>query len=169
MHTLDSPNDFAPARPIPLAVLDSPPACPPLPERLPEVTDGPSVVCACRCGICCQNLAVRATPEDVAREPRLALVGNPIAYDAAGNPVGWLLNVLDPAARDGIGACPFYLPHTDGTRGGVCTIHETRPDVCRRVNCDALGVIARNHLAEWKAALAAAEERQGLTPESPAP
>lgn len=157
------------AFPLPMAPPDPPPHCPPLPECLPEVTHGPAVVCACRCGTCCKTMAIRATASDTAREPRLALVGNPIAYDAAGNPVAWLLNTLDHSERDGIGACPFFLPATNGDRGGVCTIHDTRPDVCRRLDCDTLGEIARKHLAEWKAALAAAESRSGQPPESPAP
>ncbi len=158
-----TPLDSLPtAFPLPMAPPDQPRRCPPLPERLPEVTDGPAVVCACRCGICCQSLAVRADAADAAREPRLALVGHPIAYDAAGNPVGWLLNTLDPSERDGIGACPFFLPATNGDRGGICTIHETRPEVCRRVNCDALGRIAVAHLAEWRSILAAEEARAGL-------
>ena len=62
------------------------PMCPPLPESLPAVTDGPPVACACRCGICCRDMAIRAEAGDVAREPRLALVGLPVAYDPAGRP-----------------------------------------------------------------------------------
>lgn len=153
---------------VPLSVVTPPVAapasdqCPPLPVHLPEVTDGPPVACECRCGICCRDMAIRATEADALREPRLALVGHPIAVNAAGDPVAWMLNALDSSAADGIGPCQFLA--WKGERRASCTIHDTRPDVCRRLDCDALKDIAMNHLAQWRAALAA---REGPSPEFP--
>ena len=102
-------------------------------------------------------MAIRATESDVAREPRLGEVGVPVAYDGD-RPTVWLVNALDEKEPDGIGGCQFF-ERTDGT--GRCTIHPTRPDVCRRLDCDALAEIAANHLAEWRAALAARERAEG--------
>lgn len=87
----------------------------------------------CRCGACCRLLAVRATAADARREPRIAERGLPVAYEGP-RPSEYLLNVLDAAAPDGLGACAFL---DAGPPGGPasCTIHATRPEVCRQVDC----------------------------------
>jgi Fe-S-cluster containining protein len=81
---------------------------------------------------------VRATGEDAEREPLIRERGLPVAYDGpeglAGPPTMYVLNVLDAAAEDGLGPCAFL---DAGPPGGPasCTIHATRPDVCRAVDC----------------------------------
>ncbi len=133
--------------------------CPPLPVSLPQFTQAPPGECSCRCGVCCREMVIRVGPADVAREPRLAELGHPVECDENGRPMLWMLNVLDATARQGVGPCQF-LAWDDGA--GVCTIHETRPDVCRRLDCDGIREFGRKHLAEWKAALADEESRRGL-------
>jgi hypothetical protein len=112
-------------------------------------------------------MAIRATVSDVAREPRLAEVGTPFAYDEKGEPVAWLLNPITTEGLDGLGPCPFLKPPApdDPAKAAVCTIHETRPDVCRRLDCDALKEIALSHLNAFRNALIAKQAAMGLPTE----
>ena len=69
----------------------------------------------CRCGACCEHLAVEASPDDARREPAVAALGAPLyaqQVDAdggwtPGDVVGYLLN------RPG-GACLFYSRDAEG-------------------------------------------------------
>ena len=129
--------------------------CPPLPIALPQYTEVASeVACKCRCGICCREMVIRASASDALREPRIALVGHPTAY-CGDSPTEFLLNRIEAGSRDGIGPCLFLV--LEPGQPAACAIHETRPDVCRRLDCDGLRSFAAEHLAKWKSQLAASQ------------
>lgn len=91
-----------------------------------------SVDCACRCGRCCDSLLIEASLRDAEREPRIKELCGPIwdtdieLFEGRKEIGGYLLN-----SRDNGGACVFFDRQTR-----LCTIHETRPLVCRLFNCD---------------------------------
>jgi len=91
-----------------------------------------TVDCQCRCGNCCELLLIEASLRDAEREPRIVELGSPIWDDEMdifhGQKVvgGYLLNRTDNG-----GACAFFDRQTR-----LCTIHATRPLVCRLFNCD---------------------------------
>ncbi|MDZ4683525.1 MAG: YkgJ family cysteine cluster protein [Planctomycetaceae bacterium] len=80
--------------------------------------------CVCRCGVCCEQLLIEASLRDAVREPRIAAECQALRDFV--EPIGYLLN----DAANG-GACRFFDRTTR-----LCTIHETRPLVCRVFNCD---------------------------------
>ena len=87
-----------------------------------------TIRCECRCGNCCERMIIEASLRDAEREPRIAERGRPI-YDDMWGPkeqIGWFLN--DPEH----GHCVFFDPQTR-----LCTIHATRPLICRLFDCDA--------------------------------
>lgn len=80
----------------------------------------------CRCGRCCESLIIETSLRDAIREPKIASCGSPIYDDMDGTKelIGYLLNGRH-------GPCVFLDAATKR-----CTIHETRPLVCRVFNCD---------------------------------
>ncbi len=87
------------------------------------------VRCSCRCGCCCENLIIEATPFDARREPKIKERASPLR-DFDGDlqeEAGWLLN--GPG-----GPCVFF--HRDPEGLGICEIYATRPLCCRHFNCD---------------------------------
>jgi Fe-S-cluster containining protein len=81
-----------------------------------------SVSCNCRCGLCCEAMIIEASLRDGEREPRIKAL--PTIKGFTEKPIGYLLNGQG-------GPCVFVDRHTK-----QCTIHETRPLVCRVFNCD---------------------------------
>jgi Fe-S-cluster containining protein len=79
----------------------------------------------CRCGKCCEALIIEASLRDGIREPKIQERASPIYDDMSGTRVqiGWMLNGRD-------GPCVFLNRETR-----LCTIHETRPLVCRLYDC----------------------------------
>jgi Fe-S-cluster containining protein len=92
-----------------------------------------TVACTCRCGKCCEELLIEVSLRDAEREPRIKQECSPIwdsdiqIFEGRKEVGGYLLN----SGENG-GACRFF----DRT-ARLCTIHETRPLVCRLFNCDA--------------------------------
>ncbi len=92
-----------------------------------------SVVCQCRCGKCCEELLIEVSLRDAEREPRIKELCSPLwdndiqIFEGRKEVGGYLLN-----SRDNGGACVFFDRQTR-----LCTIHHTRPLVCRLFNCDA--------------------------------
>lgn len=90
------------------------------------------VSCECRCGECCRNLIIEVDVEDAKREPKIAERGSPtytsaeLTESGKRELEGYLLNDVK---NDG--ACTFLDRTTN-----LCTIHETRPWVCRVFDCD---------------------------------
>ncbi len=86
-----------------------------------------SVDCSCRCGRCCESLLIEVTLRDAEREPRIAQEAGPVYEGLSGNGelIGYILNGKDTA-------CIFLDRQTK-----LCTIHDTRPLVCRVFNCDS--------------------------------
>ena len=99
-----------------------------------------TVEATCRCGECCRRLIIEVLLEDAEREPRIAELGSPIYHPAeltaSGQRelIGYLLNT----GKDR--ACVFLDQKTD-----LCTIHGTRPLLCRLFNCDGED---REHLVQ---------------------
>jgi len=95
----------------------------------------------CRCGLCCEAFLVEASAADALREPRIAALGAPVYRQGvadgeaieAGAPVGYVLN------RGGGPSGPCLLLERDSQGRGVCTIYPTRPDICRRFDCEGAG------------------------------
>ncbi len=87
---------------------------------------------ACRCGLCCQHFLIEATAADARREPRIAELGAPIPHEEGDEPAGYVLN---RGAFAG-GACMFL--DFEG-KWAVCGIYATRPEVCRRFDCEGDG------------------------------
>lgn len=86
-------------------------------------------VCSCRCGKCCESLLIEVSLRDAEREPRIAAECGPIVCDIAKGKrevVGYLLN-----DKNNEYACRFFDRTTR-----LCTIHATRPLVCRVFDCD---------------------------------
>lgn len=86
----------------------------------------------CRCGKCC-HLLIEVEVEDAEREPKIREVGSPTfmpaQFTASGQPelTGYILN----SKTNGY-ACAFLDKTTN-----LCTIHGTRPLICRLFNCDS--------------------------------
>lgn len=80
-----------------------------------------TVQCDCRCGRCCEQLIIEASLRDGEREPRIKAL--PTLKGFTEEPIGYLLNGKD-------GPCVFLDRQTK-----LCTIHDTRPLVCRLFNC----------------------------------
>jgi Fe-S-cluster containining protein len=96
------------------------------PDECEECLLAKAVACKCRCGRCCELLIIEVSLCDAEREPLIAERASPIYDDMSGikEQIGWLLN------GEG-GPCVFFDRQTR-----LCTIHETRPLVCRLYNCD---------------------------------
>jgi hypothetical protein len=84
----------------------------------------------CRCGECCRRLIQEVLVEDAEVEPRIKERCSPLyehpRLTASGTRelIGYLLNAED-------GPCTFLDRQTN-----LCTIHETRPLMCRLFSCD---------------------------------
>lgn len=91
-----------------------------------------SVACQCRCGKCCEELLIEVSLRDAEREPRIKELCRPIwdsdaqLFEGRQEVAGYLLN-----SREHDMACVFFDKTTR-----LCTIHATRPLVCRLFNCD---------------------------------
>lgn len=91
-----------------------------------------TVACECRCGKCCESLLIEVSLRDAEREPRIKELCGPIwdsdiqIFEGRKEVGGYLLN-----SRENGGACVFFDRQTR-----LCTIHGTRPLVCRLFNCD---------------------------------
>ena len=83
-----------------------------------------TVACDCRCGDCCEKMIIEVSLRDAERQPRIREC-SPI-NSITGEHIGYLLN--DPANEY---ACRFFDRTTR-----LCTIHATRPLVCRLFDCD---------------------------------
>jgi Fe-S-cluster containining protein len=86
-----------------------------------------AVCSSCRCGRCCAALLIEVSLRDAEREPRIRQEAGPIYEDYGTETrelIGYLLNGKD-------GPCVFLDRQTK-----LCTIHDTRPLVCRVFNCD---------------------------------
>lgn len=89
---------------------------------------------SCRCAECCR-LLIEVRLEDAEREPKIRERGSPIYTDArltaSGQRelAGYMLN-----SPDNDYACAFL-----DRASNLCTIHETRPLLCRLFNCDGEG------------------------------
>jgi hypothetical protein len=92
----------------------------------------PPAISSCRCGDCCRRLIIEVTREDARIEPKIREQGSPIytapEMTASGKKElqGFLLN----SAKNDY-ACAFLDQATN-----LCTIHETRPLVCRLFDCE---------------------------------
>jgi len=84
-----------------------------------------TTTCECRCGNCCRYLILETTLRDAEREPRIAAECESLR-EIGSDVIGYLLN-----DRQNGGACHFF----DAEAG--CTIHETRPLMCRLFDCDS--------------------------------
>jgi Fe-S-cluster containining protein len=73
------------------------------------------------CGACCKTFPVFVSPEDAAREPRIASEGREI--------VPWQRN---PSWAYQLHPLPFHTGCCFLGSDNRCGIYETRPDVCRR-------------------------------------
>lgn len=97
------------------------------------------VKCICDCAKCCRHMFIEVLAEDAKREPKIAEKGSPILDDPDENGhrevIGYMLN-----SRGEDMACVFLDRETNR-----CTIHETRPLLCRLFDCDGAG---REHLVE---------------------
>ena len=85
-----------------------------------------------RCGICCHQLSATLTPEDMNREPRLWDVAVPIQNVRNPKTRRYMKEKRHPWAidKEKRGApCPF-LVQPEG-KPAECSIHETRPQICR--------------------------------------
>lgn len=95
-----------------------------------------TVLNVCRCAECCRRLIIEVDLEDAAREPLIAKQGSPIYTDARLTASGkrelsgYLLNRTGGSDH----ACVFLDNATS-----LCTIHPTRPLVCRLFNCEGDG------------------------------
>lgn len=92
----------------------------------PCVEAAHTVACDCRCGECCKRLIIEVTARDAAREPLIKAMARKLRDDVTGeyppdDEADWLLNVTGP--------CVFYK------EGIGCSIHATRPLVCRVFTC----------------------------------
>lgn len=91
-----------------------------------------SVTCECRCGNCCERLLIEVSVRDALREPRIKECG-PIYDDNFGQGpkdlIGYMLN-----DGDNNSACRFF-----DRQSRRCTIHDTRPLICRVFDCDEEG------------------------------
>jgi len=96
-------------------------------EECEECLLSQTKLCRCRCGRCCEELLIEASVRDGEREPLIQKLASPIYDDMSGakEQIGWLLN------GEG-GPCVFF-----DRQIRLCTIHETRPIVCRLFDCDA--------------------------------
>ena len=96
------------------------------PDECEECLLSKTVACKCRCGRCCEFLIIEVSMRDGEREPLIAERAKPLYDDMSGvkEQIGWLLNGKG-------GPCVFFDRQTR-----LCTIHETRPLVCRLYNCD---------------------------------
>lgn len=88
-----------------------------------------TILNACRCGDCCKGLIIEATARDAAREPLIRVLGSKMKDDWTGewppdDEADWLLNRMEG------GGCVFH------SEAVGCTIHATRPLVCRLFCCD---------------------------------
>jgi Fe-S-cluster containining protein len=96
--------------------------------------EGKAVVNACRCGECCRRLIVEVGLDDAEREPKIKELGSPLytppELTASGQREleGYMLNSRDDMA------CVFLDRRTN-----LCTIHATRPLLCRLFDCDGEG------------------------------
>lgn len=92
----------------------------------------PPALSECRCGNCCRRLLIEVDVEDARREPKIAERCSPIYAAAEMTKTGrrelqgFLLN---SSANDY--ACAFLDQRTS-----LCTIHETRPLICRLFDCN---------------------------------
>lgn len=92
-----------------------------------------TVACDCQCGKCCEQLIIEVSLRDAEREPRIKQLCSPLwdsdieIFEHRREVGGYLLN-----SHDNEGACVFFDRQTR-----LCTIHETRPLVCRLFNCDS--------------------------------
>jgi Fe-S-cluster containining protein len=96
------------------------------------LVEKPAVKSECRCAECCRRLIIEVLPQDAEREPKIRERGSPLLASPDENGhrevVGYVLN-----SRDDI-ACVFLDRDTN-----LCTIHETRPLLCRLFDCDGEG------------------------------
>lgn len=119
-----------------------------VPEQCYECLLTQEVKCVCDCAKCCRHMLIEVLAEDARREPKIADRGSPILGDADENGhrkvIGYLLN-----SRGDDMACVFLDRATNR-----CTIHETRPLLCRLFDCDGAD---REQLVE----IGAFEEEQG--------
>ena len=82
---------------------------------------------ACRCGECCKHLIIEVTAGDASREPLIKVLGRKLRNGLTGesppdDEADWLPNGKS-------GPCVFLKEE-------LCSIHETRPLVCRLFCCD---------------------------------
>jgi Fe-S-cluster containining protein len=96
---------------------------------------------ACRCGLCCEVFRVEATLADADREPRIAEQCTPLFahVDVEGEAVQTEEVVAYVLNRGGLAGSPCVFLERDSFERGVCSIYETRPDVCRRFDCSGEG------------------------------
>lgn len=102
---------------------------------IPENPLPPSVGENCtRCGKCCTNasymLSLFATADDVARWRREGR-DDILRYAAVLGPRGSADLWIDPASGKELPRCPFLKRPRAGGGKYSCSIHQTRPDVCR--------------------------------------
>src|SRR5205807_2014519 len=85
---------------------------------------------SCRCAECCRRLLIEVTLEDARREPKIKELGSPtytpaiLTKSGQRELEGYLLNGQD-------GPCVFL-----DQAQNLCTIHPTRPLICRLFDCD---------------------------------
>jgi Fe-S-cluster containining protein len=91
--------------------------------------------CVCRCAECCRRLLIEVTLLDAQREPKIRERGKPILGEP--DPVnghrdveGYMLNNFTGHSM----ACVFL-----DEASNLCTIHVTRPLVCRLFDCEGKG------------------------------
>jgi Fe-S-cluster containining protein len=89
-----------------------------------------------QCGVCCENLGLVYTISEDLGDYRFLICNTHTGEETTA--------IVDPDKRDlfrdtGIfsavpHACPFFRRHPDDSKA-YCTIHETRPDICRKYQC----------------------------------
>lgn len=96
------------------------------------------VTSRCRCGDCCRTMIIETCLQDAEVEPLIKERGSPIytgpEFTASGQRElqGYLLNGKE-------GHCVFL-----DDAANICTIHTTRPLVCRLFQCDGSEVSVRS-------------------------
>ena len=113
----------------------------------------PEIECL-RCGVCCRTFAIFASLQDAEREPRIAQ--ETIRVQDGGETPDFAYRMYP---------LPFHNACCFQNADGLCSIHETRPDVCRRFQPGSPECIQARNLAaaegERRAALAAHEAESG--------
>jgi hypothetical protein len=88
----------------------------------------------CRCSNCCRSLIIEVCLQDAEVEPRIKVRGSPLYTPAELSLSGQ--QELEGNLLNGKGGSCVFLDE----KRNLCTIHGTRPLVCRLFQCDGSGL-----------------------------